>query len=105
MVEAVTFHRNEGAMEEEGTTGDSEIGFDFGSKIERRMNCLFITAGGRKVRVFELVSCSDQCPHPPQPPLPPKGEGRGGGLFSDVVLFRLHLNNFTLLLLQKKEKR
>ena len=23
--------------------------------IERRMNCLFITAGGRKVRVFELV--------------------------------------------------
>jgi hypothetical protein len=44
--------------------------------IERRMNCLFITAGGRKVRVFELVGCSDQCPHPPQPPLP---RGKGGG--------------------------
>jgi hypothetical protein len=25
------------------------------------------TAGGRKVRVFELVGCSDQCPHPPTP--------------------------------------
>ena len=24
------------------------------------MNCLFITAGGRKVRVLELVGCSDQ---------------------------------------------
>ena len=33
--------------------------------IERRMNCLFITAGGRKVRVLELVGCSDQCPYPP----------------------------------------
>ena len=28
--------------------------------IERRMNCLFITAGGRKVRTFELVCYSVQ---------------------------------------------
>ena len=38
------------------------------------MNCLFITAGGRKVRTFELVGCSDQCPQPPNPPSP-TGEG------------------------------
>ena len=66
------------------------------------MNCLFITAGGRKVRVFELVSCSDQCPHPSNP----KGEGGGDyRSISDVVLFRLHFNNLSLLLLQQKVKR
>jgi hypothetical protein len=73
--------------------------------IERRMNCLFITAGGRKVRVFELVSCSDCAPIPPTP-LPPWGEGGGDyRSISDVVLFRLHLNNLTLLLLQKTVQR
>ena len=51
------------------------------------MNCLFITAGGRKVRTFQLVGCSDQCPPTPQPPFPPKG-GRGANYqsISDVVV-------------------
>jgi hypothetical protein len=44
------------------------------------MNCLFITSGGRKVRVLELVSCSDQCPHPPNPPAPGSPWGKGGSL-------------------------
>ena len=46
------------------------------------MNCLFITAGGRKVRVLELVGCSDQCPQPPNPPSP----GKGGSLTNIQVL-------------------
>ena len=42
----------------------------------------------------------------PPTPLPPKGEGGGDyRSISDVVLFRLHLNNLTLLLLQQKVKR
>jgi hypothetical protein len=48
-------------------------------------------------------------PPSPQPPFPPFG-GSGGDncdyqSISDVVLFRLHLNNLSLLLLQKKVKR
>ena len=35
----------------------------------RRMNCLFITAGGRKVRVFELVGCCNNVPRARGPKL------------------------------------
>ena len=62
------------------------------SKIERRMNCLFITAGGRKVRVFELVSCSDQCPHPPNPPSP---TGEGGLSKTNIQVFGFIFFTFT----------
>ena len=75
----------------------SMISMDF--SIERRMNCLFITAGGRKVRTFELVGCSDQCPQPPNPPSPKGGRGADYQSISDVVLFRLRLKHLSLLLL------
>ncbi len=51
-------------------------------KIERRMNCLFITAGVRKVRAFRtgrwLRLEKSSPPFPPNPldtPFPPGGKG------------------------------
>ena len=53
---------------------------DFPTQLAlRRMNCLFITAGGRKVRVFELVGCCNNVPRARGPKLgkltpPPHGD-------------------------------
>jgi hypothetical protein len=64
-------------------------------EIERRMNCLFITAGGRKVRTFwtcqaVIITGRQLClvivgPPTPQPPFPQGG--KGGYYYQYFVLF------------------
>ena len=63
------------------------------------MNCLFITAGGRKVRAFRTGRWLRlEKSSPPIPPNPPSPFADYQSI-SDVVLFRLRLKHLTLLLL------